>query len=51
MINLAEHTTDYIDILSNGFKLITTHSDVGTNDDTYLYYAVAKSPFKYATAR
>ena len=45
-----EHTTDYVDFMSNGFKLISTHSDVGTGGDTYIYYAVAKSPFKYANA-
>ena len=49
--NLAEDTTDFIYIISNGFKLISTHSDVGTNNSRYLFYAVAKSPFKYANAR
>ena len=49
--NAAESTTDFIDILSNGFKLISTHSDIGTSGSRYLYYAVAKSPFKYANAR
>ena len=48
--DVIEHTTDYIDFMSNGFKVITAHSDVGTGGDTYLYYAVAKSPFKYANA-
>ena len=49
--NAAESTTDFIDILSNGFKLISTHSDIGPSGSRYLYYAVAKSPFKYANAR
>ena len=45
----AETTTDYIDILSNGFKLRTT-SDPNVAE-TYGYIAFAKNPFKYATAR
>ena len=45
----AETTTDYIDILSNGFKLRTT-SDPNVAE-TYIYAAFAKNPFKYTTAR
>jgi hypothetical protein len=39
-----------IDVLSNGFKL----RDAGANNisgGTYIYYAVAENPFKYANAR
>ena len=45
----AEVTTDYIDILANGFKLRTT-SDPNVAE-TYIYAAFARNPFKYATAR
>jgi hypothetical protein len=45
----VETTTDYIDILSNGFKLRTT-SDPNVAE-TYGYIAFAKNPFKYSLAR
>jgi hypothetical protein len=44
--------TDFIDIVSNGFKI--RHSSSGNNNnngDTYIYMAFAESPFKYANAR
>jgi len=44
--------TDFVDILSNGFKI--RHSSSGNNNnngDTYIYMAFAESPFKYANAR
>jgi Tfp pilus assembly protein FimT len=40
-----------LDILSNGFKLRCTYSSYNTNGGTYIYYAVAENPFKYANAR
>jgi len=47
--NDAEATTDMIDILSNGFKFrISTDPNIA---ETYIYLAIAKNPFKYATAR
>jgi len=47
--NDAEATTDMIDILSNGFKCrIATDPNIA---ETYIYLAIAKNPFKYATAR
>ena len=47
--NVAEATTDMIDILSNGFKLrIATDPNVA---ETYIYLAMAHNPFQYATAR
>ena len=39
-----------IDILSNGFKLRTTHAGKNASGGTYIYAAFAESPFKYATA-
>jgi hypothetical protein len=40
-----------IDILSNGFKLRGTDSDVNTSGGTYIFVAIAECPFKYANAR
>jgi len=45
----VEATTDHIDILSNGFKVRTSDADL--NGGTLIYLAVAKNPFKYASAR
>ena len=48
--NVAEDTsTDFIDIVSNGFKnRITTDPNVA---ETYIYIAFASYPFKYSPAR
>ncbi len=40
-----------IDMLSNGFKIRDADGDLGTNGNKYIYLAMAKNPFKYATAR
>jgi len=40
-----------IDILSNGFKIKTSWSEINNNGDTHLYLAFAESPFKYSRAR
>lgn len=45
-------TANYVDILSNGFKVISTNSDeVNTSGYTYIYAAFAENPLKYANAR
>jgi hypothetical protein len=44
-------TANFIDALSNGFKLRNTGSGVNANGGTYIYAAFAESPFKYALAR
>jgi hypothetical protein len=41
----AESGVNRIDILSNGFKVITTDAGQNTNGSTYVYMAFAKSPF------
>ena len=47
---LVETTGDFIDIVSNGFKI--RHSGYSnTNNYNYIYMAFAESPFKYANAR
>jgi len=40
-----------IDIVSNGFKVRSSYSQVNTNANTYIYAAFAESPFQYARAR
>jgi len=49
----AEGTTDnYLDFLSNGFKVRAANNDSWNNNgQTYIYYAFAESPFKNARAR
>ena len=51
----AEYTanalTFAVDFLSNGFKIDTAYSSMNKDAKIYLYYAVAKSPFKYSNAR
>mgnify|MGYP003637720545 CR=1 FL=1 len=44
---------DYIDALSNGFKLRGIAGSNGTNGsgNTYIYMALAQNPFKYSLAR
>ncbi len=41
----AESGVNRIDILSNGFKVITTDAGQNTDGSTYVYWAFAKSPF------
>jgi hypothetical protein len=44
--------TDFIDILSNGFKIRRNSAGNWNNSgDTYLYVCFAENPFKYANAR
>ena len=42
-----------LDFLSNGFRLVGTNADAGSNASggTYVYHAFAEAPFKYANAR
>jgi len=40
-----------IDILSNGFKIRGTDSDLNTSSGTYVYACWAENPFKYSNAR
>src|SRR3989344_1125158 len=54
--NLYPHTTDvdtaggadYVDVLSNGFKIRTTGSTHNTSGGTYVYVAFADVPFYYS---
>jgi hypothetical protein len=45
----AEGTVDYIDIVSNGFKMRSTSTAVNSGD--YIYMAFAENPFKNSNAR
>jgi hypothetical protein len=48
--NNAEETSDTnIDLLSNGFKLLTADTDVNNGGSTYLYAAIAEQPFVTST--
>jgi len=47
----AETTFDYLDYVSNGFKIRLNDSSYNTNGGTYIYAAFAESPFIYARAR
>ena len=47
----AEGTTDYIDLLSNGFKVRNTHGNINGSGGTYIYAAFAENPFKIGRAR
>jgi len=47
----AEDTTNYIDFLSNGFKLRNTFGSQNGSGATYVYACWAENPFKYARSR
>jgi len=44
-----EGTADEIDIYSNGFKAITTNSEVNGNGNKFIYMAFAENPFVTST--
>ena len=41
----TETTTDYLDLLSNGFKARTTDANVNASGGTYIFMAFAENPF------
>ena len=48
----AENTPNYIDSLSNGFKIrVPTDADINGSGATYIYAAFAENPFTIARAR
>jgi len=48
----AEGTaTDYIDFVSNGFKIRASGGSINLSGGTFIYMAFAENPFKYANAR
>jgi hypothetical protein len=44
-------SANYIDILSNGFKIKATTAGFNTNTDKFLFMAFASAPFKFSLAR
>jgi len=44
-------SNDKIDILANGFKVRSSNAGINGSDNDYVYLAMARNPFKYATAR
>lgn len=49
----SESTQNYLDLLSNGFKVryAAANQQINTNGGTYIYAAFAESPFKNSLAR
>ncbi len=47
----AEGSGDYVDILSNGFKMRDTGASRNASGGTYIYMAFAEVPTKFANAR
>jgi hypothetical protein len=47
----AGSTAADLDALSNGFKLRATAAALNTSGSSYVFYAIAETPFKYANAR
>ena len=47
--NSAEATGDYLDLLSNGFKIRSTNSVINGSGSTYIYMAFAENPFVTST--
>ena len=52
-LSIAEDSTSgrEVDMLSNGFKIRGTDSDLNTSSGTYIYMAFAENTFKFANAR
>jgi hypothetical protein len=44
-------STTGVDLLSNGFKMITSGAGFNASGQTYIYAAFAENPFKYSLAR
>ena len=49
--SLAEGSTDFIDIVSNGFKNRNSDARCNASGSTYIYAAFAENPFKNSLAR
>jgi hypothetical protein len=49
--SVVEDTTNYIDFLSNGFKLRNTFGSQNASGGTYIYAAFAEVPTKFSLAR
>lgn len=47
----AEVTTDLLNLTSNGFKLISTSTEVNASSGTYIFIAFADVPAKYSLGR
>ena len=47
----AEASNNFLDLLSNGFKMRSTSLGSNNNGGTYIFLAFAEHPFKYSTAR
>jgi len=54
-VDIAEQApptyTNYVDFLSNGFKIRSTPGHLNTDGNVFVYMAFAEDPFKYGNAR
>jgi hypothetical protein len=44
-------TYRWVDLLSNGFKIVDNSVDFNNSGETFIYLSIAEQPFKYANAR
>mgnify|MGYP003110438409 CR=1 FL=1 len=51
LTNIENTAADRADFLSNGFKVIVSNTNQNANGGTYIYWAFAEQPFKYANGR
>ena len=51
LANADQTSNRDVDILSNGFKFRTSNGNVNSSGGNYMYLAIAKNPFQFATAR
>ena len=48
---IANNSTIEVDFVSNGVKLRDAPNQFGVDGATYIYFAFAEQPFKYANAK
>ena len=51
LTDIENTAADRADFVSNGFKVIVSNANQNANGGTYIYWAFAEQPFKYANAR
>ena len=48
LTNIESASTDHLDFLSNGFKMKSLNNNT---DHSFIFWAFAEQPFKYANAK
>ena len=51
LTNIENTAADRADFFSNGFKVIVSNANQNASGGTYIFWAFAEQPFKYANAR